>query len=243
MSQRRKILFSIFVIFGVIFFGKVSFADVFSVSFRFNEANGGLTFFLDEKRGVVTIDSNNSLPTRYGEQQYPDGKYEAVFLNTSGNEIDRKRFDIALGVFSVDFPYYSIAKTLNIYKVGSPDILLSYELSEFTKCFMNGVCEYEKGENLQTCISDCASDAVQFSEETKELLKQNNDVLTDPKTGEVLLRGIQPVAAEPTIGVGEVESGGADMTVLVVGGIVIVLIVGVGIVVVRLRKRNKQYGL
>ena len=241
MFQKRKTLFSIFVLFGIFFFGKEVFADVFSVSFRFDEASGRLTFFSDGRNGVIAIDSGKSLPTRYGEQQYPDGKYEVVFINTNGNEIDRKRFDVVSGVFSVDFPYYSIAKTLTVYKVGSPELLLSYELSEFTKCFMNGVCEYEKGENLQTCISDCASDTVQFSEETKKLLKQNNDVLKDPKTGEVLLRGIQPAPSVPIAGGGSGRS--TAWIVLVLSGTAIVLI-GSGVwLFFSLKRRNRKYGL
>jgi LPXTG-motif cell wall-anchored protein len=107
---------------------------------------------------------------------------------------------------------------------------------------MNGICEYEKGENLRTCISDCASDRVQFNEETKKLLKQNNDVIKDPKSGEVLLRGIQPVPATSGGGMAQ-TGGGSNLIVLIISGIIL-LLVGVGVwIFVKLRKRNKQYGL
>lgn len=240
MSQKR-ILFALFF-FALSFFALTpALADVYSVSFSFDSGTDKLEFGPNNTQ-AVSIDSTKSLPMDTGYQIYPNGTYEAVFVSVKGNEIDRKRFDVVSGNFLVEFPYYSIAKTLNIYKVGSSKLLLSYDLSEFTKCFMNGVCEYEKGENLQTCVSDCASDTVQFSDETKKLLKQNNDIIKDPKTREVLLRGIAPIAGTPTSGEGG-TSGSADTMVLVVGIVVLLLIIGGVVVVIRLRKRNKQYGL
>ena len=120
--------------------------------------------------------------------------------------------------------------------------ILSYDLSKFLTCNKNGICEYEKGENMNTCLPDCVGTTVNFSEETKKLLKQNGDVLRDPKSGEVVLRGIQASAVASSGGVATVN-GSTGSILAVVGGIAVILIsIGVA-VLLRLRARNKRYGL
>lgn len=170
------------------------FADVYSVSFRFDSDSQKL-YFNDDGRQVISVDTSKTLSTYAGSQMYPNGKYEAVFISVKGNEIARKKFDAQSGVFSIDFPYYSVAERLDIYKEGLAEKVLSLDLSDYTKCLMNGICEYEKGESLETCISDCASDTVAFSPETQQLLDANNGTIIDSTTGEVLLQS--PDAQEP----------------------------------------------
>lgn len=218
----------------------LTFADVYVVSFYFDKQASKLEFDPSSTQ-TVSIDTTKQLSTDVRYQMFPNGAYEAVFVSVNGNEIDRKRFDVTSGIFSVDFPYYSIAKTLNIYKVNSSDILLSLDLSKFTTCFMNGICEYEKGENIRTCISDCASDTVQFSDETRKLLAQNNDVLKDPKTGEILLRGPEAVTATDSPASTQAEGGNIAVLVVLVAFFVVI---GIFVVVIlKIRKRNRRYGL
>lgn len=242
MSIKSKLfVLGVYLCIGFSAYSALTFADVYVVSFYFDEQTNKLEFDPSSTQ-AVSIDTIKQLSTDARYQMFPNGAYEAVFISVNGNEIDRKRFDVTSGAFSVDFPYYSIAKTLNIYRFDSNDLLLSQDISKFTTCFMNGICEYERGENIRTCISDCVSDTVQFSDETKKLLAQNNDVLKDPKTGEILLRGPEAVTTVTDSSV-NTQSGSGNLAVLVVL-VAFLVIIGIFIVVIlKIRKRNRRYGL
>ena len=216
-------------------------ASAYRVHFRYDRNVERLAF--DESNGSpVQFERNLDVDILEFINSESSGQFVIVFLFGTGEEIARKNFDFTSGdVFTLDVPYFSFAKSIEIYRSDSSLPMLSYDLSQFMTCNKNTICEYEKGENFDTCLPDCIGATVQFSDETKKLLKQNNDVLTDPKTGEVLLRGIAPVATG-SIGASGGAGGGSVVTPIV-GGIVLLLIIGGVIVVIRLRKRNKQYGL
>ncbi len=218
-------------------------ASAYQIHFRYDQETKFLTF--DESSGVpISVDKDQDVnPLEFASSESA-GNYSIAFLFATGEEIIRKNFDPTMksNTFVLNTPYYSFAKSLAVYRDESNTPILFYDLSQFVMCNENDICEYEKGENMNTCLPDCVGTTVNFSDETKKLLKQNNDVLTDPKTGEVLLRGIAPVAGTSTGGVGG-TGGGADAVVLVVGIVVLLLIIGGVVVVIRLRKRNRQYGL
>lgn len=239
--QRITILF-----FGVLFFGaSVAYhadAFVYQVHFQYDKETDHLA--LDESKGVpVQVDSSRDLNPLEFFDENGLGSFSLRFLFDSGEEIARKDFTPSTnGPFVLDVPYLSFARSIAVYRSGVSMPILSYDLSKFLTCNKNGVCEYEKGENMNTCIPDCVGTTVNFSDETKKLLKQNNDVLRDPNSGEVVLRGIQASAVASTGGTA-MANNGAGSILVIVGGIAVVLI-SVGVVVlIRLRARNKRYGL
>jgi len=218
-------------------------ASVFHIRFQYDRQTDRLSF--DETKGLpIEVDQESDMnPMEFSEVDSA-GSFALAFFFDDGTEIIRKNFDpskFSDKSFSLDAPYLSSAKSASVYRIGSSVPILSLDLSLFMTCDGNGVCEYESGENFDTCIPDCVGTVVAFSEETKKLLKQNNNVLTDSKTGEILLRGTQPVV---TPGVFDGEASGKGMVVALIIGGVAMLLIGLGIFALfRLRRRNRQYGL
>lgn len=122
------------------------------------------------------------------------GAYRLDLIDVSGSDVVSVPFNAAAGKFPITVPYFSIVSRFRVVSVATGAVLLEGDLSRFVTCNANGVCEHEKGENADSCISDCASGNVTFSEQTKLELDRNNGVIRDPKTGETLLSE-QPVAA------------------------------------------------
>lgn len=219
-------------------------ASVYQIHLRYDRENDRL--FFDESAGVpVQVDEEKQAPNIiefFDESE--SGAFSLAFFFDDGVEIARKNFDPSPGdaPFVLETPYFSFAQKMNIYRNGAgDDAILSFDLSRFLTCNRNAICEYEKGENFDTCLPDCVGTVVNFSDETKKLLKQNNNVLTDSKTGEILLRGTQPVATPGVFG-GEANGKGRGVA-LIIGGVA-VLLIGLGIFALfRLRRRNRQYGL
>lgn len=226
------------------------FFSLFSFSFSIVRAEDVLIFHFYQYGDVLKLDSKIQTPIildndpNFSVLEFSkksiSGQYRIEFIDVTESSAVSYEFPGKEGAFSFEFPHFGIVKGYKVYSTKDNTLLLEGSLAEFVKCNANSICEYERGENLNTCLADCISGS--FSDETKKLLKQNNDVLTDPKTGEVLLRGIAPVAGTSTGGVGG-TGGGADAVVLVVGIVVLLLIIGGVVVVIRLRKRNRQYGL
>lgn len=221
---------------------------LFFPSFAFAESV--LIFHLEQINGVLQFDSLASQIISSGEdptfsvinfaKQKPFGEYRIDLFDVTGALSVQSWFDGVNGKFSYVIPHFGIIKGYKIYSTKSDNLVLEGSLEQFVQCNANGICEFEKKENLNTCLSDCTSG--KFSQETDKLLKQNNDVILDQKSGAVLLRGVQSaVVTSPNET--NVTTGGANTTVLIISGIIL-LLVGVGIwVLIRLRKRNKQYGL
>lgn len=209
-----------------------------------------LTFHFEKTGGLISLDSQLTQPIVIENDpnfsiiefsKFPvTGEYRIELFDISGASAVTYEFSGNDGKFSYTMPYFGIVNGYKIYSTSDNRLLLEGSLAEFVRCNANSICEFEKGENLNTCLADCVSG--NFSDETKKLLKQNNDVIKDPKSGEVLLRGIQPIPT--TSGGGAAQTGGGpNVIVLVISGVVLFLI-GIGVwVLVKLRKRNKQYGL
>ena len=81
-----------------------------------------------------------------------------------------------------------------------------------------------------------------FSEETKKLLAQNGDILKDPKTGEVLLQGVNPVLRGTGVAPEDVSQG-VSVVAVVIFGVAFLLIVGGVLMLFLLKRRNRRYGL
>lgn len=208
-----------------------------------------LTFYFERSGGVLMLDpqvpktivleSDPNFSIIDFSKNLVSGEYRIDLTDVSGAQALSYQFSGQDGSFSYTMPHFGIVNGYRIYSTQNSQLLLKGSLEEFVRCNADTICEFEKGENLNTCLSDCVSG--NFSEETKKLLKQNNNVLTDSKTGEILLRGTQPVATPGVFG-GE-ASGKGRVVALIIGGVAMLLI-GLGIFALfRLRRRNRQYGL
>ncbi len=161
-------------------------ADVFVLNFKYDFNKNVLSF--DEQEKVI-LDKENDIPIL----EFMTGKRQAgSYVLRVFDVKDYELFDAELqpknGSFQLSIPYASTAKYLKIYTKIDNQEILSVDLSQFITCNSNGICEFEKRENINTCISDCASGNVTFSQQTKETLDKNNGILKDEKTGAILLK-------------------------------------------------------
>lgn len=138
------------------------------------------------------------------------------------------------GAFVINVDYFPHVKAINIKSQNGK--ILTIDVSGTSTCNQNFVCEYEKGENTNTCIHDCVpqdiGESVVFSEETKQTLQQQNGIIRD-EAGTVLL------SANTDSSITEESSdnsrNGSNL-ILLIGGIIF-LIAGVGLFIWKLRKR------
>lgn len=101
--------------------------------------------------------------------------------------MEKTQFNPKSGYFTIELPYYSIAKKLKVKKTKEGKYLLSKDISDLMSCNNNKICEIEYKENFVTCLPDCASSHTKFSPKTELILKEKNGIIKDIKTGEVIL--------------------------------------------------------
>ncbi|NTW13575.1 MAG: hypothetical protein HGA31_00900 [Candidatus Moranbacteria bacterium] len=126
------------------------------------------------------------------------GPYSLDLFDVSGAKAVSTNFNMPQGKFPFKVPYFSIVNRFQVTLVKTGEVLLEGNLAEFVKCNANGICEFEKGENMGTCLTDCASGNVKYSLSTQQLLDQNNGLIRDPQTGAELLREYEPPVGMPT---------------------------------------------
>lgn len=233
----KKLLFLVFV--------TVIFADIppaFAedvVVFHF-EKNGEKLSLDSQMPQPITLETDPDFSIVDFSKNQSSGEYRIDLFDVSGAQAVSYEFSGIEGRFSYEMPHFGIVNGYKIYAVKNRELLLQGSLANFVRCNANNICEFEKGENLNTCLADCVSG--NFSPETQKLLKQSNNIIKDPKSGEVLLQGIQSVPVTSGNDATKVV-GGSNAIVLILSGIIL-LLVGIGVwVLVKLRKRNKQYGL
>ncbi len=138
------------------------------------------------------------------------------------------------GAFVINVDYFPHVKAINIKSQNGKT--LNIDVSATSTCNQNFICEYEKGENTNTCIHDCVpqnvGESVVFSEQTKQTLQANNGIIRD-EAGTILLNS---TTAENTIAESESESQNIGNIAILIGGILF-LIAGAGLFVWKLRKR------
>lgn len=134
------------------------------------------------------------------------------------------------GKFVINVPYYPHVKEIKIKNNSSNT--LTIDVSNTSICNQNNICEYEKGEDNNTCISDCLGSDIIFSEETQKTLQKENGIIRD-EAGVVLLsipNTDTPKNIETT------TSSNISNIFILIGGILF-LVAGVGVFIWKLRKR------
>lgn len=135
------------------------------------------------------------------------------------------------GAFVINVDYFPHVKELKIKNNNSNT--LSIDVSGTSTCNQNNICEYEKGENTNTCISDCIGDNVQFSEETTKTLQAQNGVIRDEAGTVLLSTTTTPNSTTPV----EAETNSNNSNIILLIGGILFLVAGVGVFIWKLRRR------
>lgn len=200
-----KIKYIFPILFVLLFLNvKNALADAYLVHLYYNTTTKTLTFDKLTPENV-SLDKNisPSISEFTQESETVTGAYILTFYDRTNSEIISTQFDKQDGAFQLTIPYFSIATSLKIFEKSTGKELLNADLSNFTTCNGNGICEFEKGETAKNCLGDCATSQPKFSPQTLDLLKKNNGVIKDPTTGEILLKGgasseSKPIQQQPT---------------------------------------------
>ncbi len=179
----------VLVIVGILCSFHVAQADTFEIHLQYDTHNDRLQIM--ETDNAVTINRDKNISIIEFSETPSGGQFEFVFLDKPGDVLESKAFSPQSGEFILETPYYSTATTLLIRRSGSSDAFITKDILSLSACNNNSVCEFEKGENINTCLPDCASGHVMYSPETQTTLHASGDVLRDPKTGDILLNNIQ----------------------------------------------------
>jgi len=134
------------------------------------------------------------------------------------------------GAFLINVDYFPHVKSINIKSQNGK--VLNIDVSGTSTCNQNFVCEYEKGEDTNTCIADCIGDNVNFSEETMRTLQAQNGVIRD-EAGAILLSTNTPTP-EPSV---ESETSSNNSNIILLVGGILFLVAGVGVFIWKLIKR------
>lgn len=195
----KKIIFSLFIFSG--FFLALlpnAKAEVFSAHLFYNPSSKILSFDKANPE-KVSLNKEKFISVFDFSDESNEGNYIAKLYDDKRGELISGNFEARSGVFILDIPYISIATSLKIFNKATEKEILKTDLSEFLSCNRNGICEFEKGENVSTCILDCATSNIKYSPQTEEILKNNGGIIMDQKTGEVLLRESQSSIASSNI--------------------------------------------
>ena len=164
-------------------------ADTFVVHLYYDQSKKTLNFdkFTQEK---VSVNKDKFLSIfEINENIADDDDYILTISDEKNEKIGSRGFKKSQGAFSLEIPYVSVAHGLKITDKATSKEILSADLTSFSTCNKNRICEFEKGENYETCLIDCGSSKVQYSGETLELLQKHKGIIKDEQTGEILLRG------------------------------------------------------
>jgi hypothetical protein len=244
--MKQKLFVSI-LFFSACFLGlpQAALADVFEIRFYYDSAKDDLRFDRDAPY-PVSLNKNKDLPiVEFDDMLLDPGPYEFLFLNAGGNQVEKRQFSPKPGAFMIEVPYYSVATAFGVRRSGSRDFFLTADIAGFSTCDNNGVCELEKGESIGTCLPDCASGKVRYSDQTQQELRKSGGIVRDQETGEVLLREIFGDTQKPSPGPSNdkaanraSEQGGSSTTnVLILVAAAVVLVVTVAMAYLW-RRRN-----
>jgi hypothetical protein len=193
-SFMKNILFFFISIVLAVSSISIAHADIFELHFSYDAQKNHIDFA--DAQNAVSVNKEKNMSIVEFSDSVTSGPFEFAFLDSLGDELEMKQFTPQQGVFVIETPYYSTATKLIIRKTGTTNIILTQDVTLLSTCNNNKICEFEKGENAQSCLPDCASGDVVYSVETQAKLDANQGVLKDPRTGDTLLDVVKVVAPE-----------------------------------------------
>lgn len=201
-----------------------------------------ISLFYDKAKNEIRLDKFVSNPVQLVDTEDSLSFDERANLPVDNNfQVSLEAYQYAFpqtlfypykeGAFVINVDYFPHVKELKIKNNKSNT--LNIDVSGTSTCNQNNICEYEKGENTNTCISDCIGDNVQFSEETTKTLQAQNGAIRD-EAGTVLL-STNTTTNTSTSNQPETTSNNSNI-LLLIGGILF-LVAGVGVFILKLRRR------
>jgi len=166
---------------------KIAQADGFVISLYFDKNTAILSFDKNSTQNIV-VDKNISPSIQEFVVNETSGNYILKYDDGNSSEIASVEFNAEDGPFKLTTPYFSLAKNLKISEKSSEKEILSADLSTFSTCNGNGICEVEKRETAQNCIGDCGNKQNVYSEQTKKILFESDGKIIDPETKEIVLQ-------------------------------------------------------
>jgi hypothetical protein len=159
--------------------------SVFADSFVLNLFNDGEQVRFDRFVDKIELDSGRDVILNLQNRVEEDTEYQAGLVSSNKNLPPIKiNLEIQEGVFSELVPYYEHIQSIQLLRNG--EIIDEVDVSQYTLCNSNGICEIENGENENTCLFDCVRSQVEFSPETQQRLDQEGGVIRD-SVGDVLI--------------------------------------------------------
>lgn len=200
-----------------------------------------LSLFYDKAVDEIRLDKFVSEPVQLQDIDDTLSIYERADLSVGNNfQVNLEAYQYTFpqtliypykeGAFVINIPYFPHVKAINIKSNGGKT--LTIDVSGTSTCNQNFVCEYEKGEDNNTCISDCLGPDITFSEETQKTLQKENGVIRD-EAGTILLSTNTP---NPNTNSESEQSKTLGNIAILIGGVVF-LAGGLGLFIWKLRKR------
>ncbi|MEI6650095.1 MAG: transmembrane domain-containing protein [Candidatus Moraniibacteriota bacterium] len=240
MKYRLGLIAASFLLLALTPFSKASAEDAWV--FHLERNGDKITLDASVSKTIAKIDDPAFSLLGFSKSTHA-GPYSLDMFDVSGAKAVSTHFDIPQGKNSFEVPYFSIVNRFQLTLVKTGAVLLEGSLADFVTCNANGICEYEKGENINTCLSDCASGKVEFSPETKTLLDKSGGTIKNPNTGETQLRDYTPVGmppqptdVAPTQPVSTTTQDNSRIFVLVVGSLGAIAIVAFAFWIIRRRR-------
>jgi hypothetical protein len=231
--MNKKYLFALSIItFLIVSIPKASAEDV--LVFHLEKSGGKLQFDASAPKQITTENDPNFSIVEFSKKEV-SGEYRIELFDTSGAKAFEANIPTQNGKFTYEIPKFTIISKYQIYVVSDSRLIFEGNLDEFVLCNNNKVCEFEKGETINTCLSDCASGSVSYSPETKAKLDAAGGIIRDPKTGDILLNDIK-VDASQNPAQTETKKTSNNFSVIAAVVVVIVLLV-IGVVVYFIRRR------
>jgi hypothetical protein len=201
-----------------------------------------ISLFYDKAKNEIRLDKFVSNPVQLVDTEDSLSFDERANLPVDNNfQVSLEAYQYAFpqtlvypyreGAFVINLDYFPHVKELKIKNNKSNT--LSIDVSGTSTCNQNNICEYEKGENTNTCISDCIGYNIQFSVETTKTLQAQNGVIRD-EAGTVLLSTTPTTNTTTPV---EAENTSNNSNILLLIGGILFLVSGVGVFIWKLRRR------
>lgn len=213
-----------------IFIPSLANAQSYQISLFYDKNSNEIRLDRFVSEPVQLVDTEDSIPFSVREDLPIDNNFQVSLEAYQYTFPQTLVYPYKEGAFVINVDYFPHVKEIKIKNNTSNT--LSIDVSGTSTCNQNFVCEYEKGEDANTCIADCIGDSVQFSDETIRTLQSQNGVIRD-EAGAVLLSTNTPTP-EPSVE-SEPISNGSNI-LLLIGGILF-LVAGVGVFIWKLRRR------
>ena len=223
--------FSFYTLFlALLFLPLISNAKSYQISLFYDKSSNEIRLDRFIPEPVQLVDTEDSIPFSVREDLPIDNNFQVSLEAYQYAFPQTLVYPYKEGAFVINVDYFPHVKSINIKSQNGN--ILNIDVSGTSTCNQNFVCEYEKGEDTNTCISDCIGDNVEFSEETIRTLQAQNGVIRNEE-GVVLLSNNAPDPATPT----DPETNSNSSNILLLIGGILFLVAGVGVFIWKLRRR------